>query len=212
MAIRRRSSAALMVALPALAYFAACTLLADNYGVRYLIPALPFVYVVAGLGVASIHARPARWRSRGCLWMLLPAMTIWPDHLPYFNELACLPSRAGDIRLEGGAACGTEWLNDSNVDWGQALPSLKEWLDRHPRPAFGAPRLHRHLSAARIWHPAGIRSRMNNCWPNRIGSLRDQCQPGGADSRAGRPVGLPGCGRVVTSEAVGNCRTRLLCL
>ena len=65
-------------------------------------------------------------------WVTLAAAGIYPDHLSYFNEAACLPSHPDRIGLDGGSRCGTAWLADSNVDWGQELPQLKSWLDQQP--------------------------------------------------------------------------------
>ena len=41
-----------------------------------------------------------------------------PNEIAYFNELA------------GGPVGGAKHLADSNLDWGQGLPALKEWMDR----------------------------------------------------------------------------------
>jgi len=45
-----------------------------------------------------------------------------PHYLAYFNELV------------GGSKNGYEYLLDSNLDWGQDLPSLANFLDRSGRP------------------------------------------------------------------------------
>jgi hypothetical protein len=41
---------------------------------------------------------------------------IHPDYLSYFNILA------------GGPRNGHKWLIDSNLDWGQDLPALREYM------------------------------------------------------------------------------------
>jgi hypothetical protein len=41
---------------------------------------------------------------------------IWPDHLPYFNQIA------------GGWRGGIHWLDDSSIDWGQGLLELRDYL------------------------------------------------------------------------------------
>jgi hypothetical protein len=63
--------------------------------------------------------------------MTVAAVGIYPDHLAYFNEAACLPGNLNRIGIDGGARCGPLWLDDSNVDWGQGLKQLKAWLDHH---------------------------------------------------------------------------------
>jgi hypothetical protein len=64
-----------------------------------------------------------------CAWVVVAALGVYPDHLPYFNESACLLRDPGAIGLDGGTRCGPLWLDDSNVDWGQSLKQLKTWLD-----------------------------------------------------------------------------------
>lgn len=48
------------------------------------------------------------------------ALAAFPHQLAYFNELA------------GGPANGHNHLLGSNLDWGQDLIYLKEWVDSHP--------------------------------------------------------------------------------
>jgi hypothetical protein len=122
--------------MPPAIFFVATTILADDFGVRYIIPVLPFLHLAGGLGLATLlRAAPryrwAPWAAAGlCLWLAIAAVGIFPDHLSYFNEAACLdhPDRIG---LDGGSRCGVEWLDNSNVDWGQSFKQLKSWLDTH---------------------------------------------------------------------------------
>jgi len=117
---------------PPTVFLAACTLWADDIGIRYLMPALPFGYLAGGIALAALLR--GRWIPRSlaavaCGWVVLAAAGIYPDHLSYFNEAACLPGEPEHIGLDGGSRCGPEWLADSNVDWGGSLPQLKTWLD-----------------------------------------------------------------------------------
>jgi hypothetical protein len=66
-----------------------------------------------------------------CGWIVLAGVGIYPDHLSYFNEAACLLDQPRQIGPNGGTRCGPTWLDDSNVEWGQGLKQLKVWLDRH---------------------------------------------------------------------------------
>ena len=109
--------------VPALTFFAGYSLTSDNLGVRYLIPCFPFIFLYASR-VAACAAACRGW-ARGALvfclaWIVLEFVVIWPDHLSYFNELAGVPPR------------GVEWLDDSNVDWGQGLLQLRDYLGEHP--------------------------------------------------------------------------------
>ncbi|MDP1798536.1 MAG: hypothetical protein Q8K78_13675, partial [Planctomycetaceae bacterium] len=52
--------------------------------------------------------------------LVLAALRYHPHHLSYFNELA------------GGPEHGREHLVDSNLDWGQDLHALRDYLREHP--------------------------------------------------------------------------------
>ncbi len=125
----------LFLLAPPAVLFAGYSLAADDLGVRYLIPILPYVYLIGGWGMATLIAAPSRWpravAAALALWIVVAAAGIYPDHLSYFNELACLPSHVSDIGLDGGSRCGPLWLNEHNVDWGQGFKQLQAWLARH---------------------------------------------------------------------------------
>jgi hypothetical protein len=61
-------------------------------------------------------------------WSAVSSLLVFPHSLSYFNE----PS--------GGPDQGYEHLIDSNIDWGQDLWFLKDWVDNNPdaRPFFMA--------------------------------------------------------------------------
>ena len=104
-----------------------------NIGHRHLLPIIPLVMVLAG-SVGSRAFGTERWswsrmtvRARlraaavGTLlvWHATESVRIAPDYLAYFNVMA------------GGPSQGYRHLVDSSLDWGQDLPTLKDWLDRH---------------------------------------------------------------------------------
>ena len=83
---------------------------AHNLGIRYLLPIFPLLFIWASRIVTGYW--PNRW-GRVLLvmilgWQMWAALSAFPNYIPYFNELA------------GGAGRGTDILDDSNVDWGQA--------------------------------------------------------------------------------------------
>ena len=93
-------------------------------GVRYLLPLFPLAYVLIGrLGILGLHSNRGRWRlpilAGLGLWLLLGTVRIYPHYLAYFNELA------------GGPDRGYKILLDSNLDWGQDLPGLAEYMRTH---------------------------------------------------------------------------------
>jgi hypothetical protein len=143
----------LFLLLTPLVFFLATTILADDIGIRYIIPTLPFAYLLAGLALATLFEKRLVWgrylAAALCLWVAVEAIGIYPDHLSYFNESACLLEAPRRIGWDGGSACGSMWLDDSNVDWGQGLKQLRAWLDRH---ANGRPV---HLTYFGVYPPEG---------------------------------------------------------
>jgi len=127
--------AKLFLLAPPVAVFLGATFLADDIGVRYILPVLPFGHLLGGLGLVVLARRAAKWGAAAaavlCAWVLVAALGVYPDHLPYFSESACLLRDPAAIGLDGGTRCGPQWLDDSNVDWGQSLKQLKTWLDLH---------------------------------------------------------------------------------
>jgi len=97
---------------------------ADDLGIRYIIPVMPFAFLLGGLALAKL---PRAASAVLAVWVLVAAIGIWPDHLSYFNEAACLLREPAKIGLDGGSRCGTYWLDDSNIDWGQGYRQLKQW-------------------------------------------------------------------------------------
>ena len=113
---------ALFLLLPPLLYFGASLTSGANIGYRYLLPMLPFLwlYVAVTFAGGPRVARPAL--AAAGLWLLLQALVIWPDYIPFFNRLA------------GGPARDWQVLSDSNIDWGQDLPALAAWQAADGRP------------------------------------------------------------------------------
>jgi len=105
-----------------LVYGVAAILTPLNIGHRHLLPIYPAVFSLAGAGLCWLM-RLGRW-GFGAAGMLLllqigTVARIHPYYLSYFNSFA------------GGPAKGYLHLTDSNVDWGQDLPSLATWLSEH---------------------------------------------------------------------------------
>ena len=127
--------AKLFLFLPPLTILTAHSLWADDLGIRYIMAALPFAFLLGGAALANMFTSPARWPRYVaillCGWSAVASVGAYPDHLSYFNESACLLTDPSQTGLDGGSHCGTRWLDDSNVDWGQGLKQLKTWLDAH---------------------------------------------------------------------------------
>ena len=83
---RRRARADLWFVLPPLLLLYVLSFhYGKNYGVRYLLPALPFLFVIAAVGATSC-APATRVFSGPCCSAAL--VLDAPHHLAYFNELA----------------------------------------------------------------------------------------------------------------------------
>src|SRR5262249_41917672 len=101
-----------------------------NIGVRHALPAYPLLAIAASPWLAGPLARLAG-RSRALrdfagatlstallAWFIYGSVRVAPRYLQYFNEIA------------GGPANGHQWLIDSNLDWGQDLIRLSEYMRR----------------------------------------------------------------------------------
>lgn len=92
-------------------------------GLRYILPVYPLLYVFAGqlpgrlCSAASLSA-PAvvRWSVVVALLCVPLSLRHAPEYLAYFNELS------------GGVAQGERHLLDSNLDWGQDLGFLRQYV------------------------------------------------------------------------------------
>jgi hypothetical protein len=107
---------------PIVLFLAASCFDTANIGLRRVLPIYPFVILVAS---QAVHLRvpgipKAALLGGLALWQLVSVARVTPHHLSYFNELV------------GGPTRGILHLDDSNIDWGQDLPSLRRWLDAHP--------------------------------------------------------------------------------
>ena len=156
----------LFLLLPPAVLFAGYTLAADDAGIRYIVPCLPFAFLAGGVGLEALirnRSLGGRWVAAVlCTWMVVAAAGIYPDHLSYFNEMACVLEDPHRIGFDGGSRCGPLWLDESNVDWGQGLKQLKAWMDQHgkgrtihlgyhgsfPPEGYGVPN---RRSGCRIW-------------------------------------------------------------
>ncbi|HKI37713.1 MAG TPA: phospholipid carrier-dependent glycosyltransferase [Gemmataceae bacterium] len=120
-----RGREALFLLLPVAVILGAMIVGRVDVGARYVLPIYPFLFVCAGR-LATLSLR-RRWLTPALLGVpvLLAALSSLrqaPHQLAYFNELA------------GGPGEGRRYLLDSNIDWGQDLKGLKEYIDREGLP------------------------------------------------------------------------------
>ncbi len=100
------------------------SLSANQLGLRYVMPIIPLAILFASSAARDWHhAGTARkYFVIIAAGLSLAALRYHPHHLSYFNELA------------GGPEHGREHLVDSNLDWGQDLHALRDYLRDHPSP------------------------------------------------------------------------------
>lgn len=118
-----------LLLVPALVVVGAAMAANLGYGVRYVLPALPFLVVWAsGLARARVPAGGHSGRRGGGGWSAvavvlalaipLEAARSLPYPLSFFNAFA------------SGPGAGERIVNDSNVDWGQGLVALRDDMRR----------------------------------------------------------------------------------
>lgn len=94
-----------------------------NLGLRYILPAFPYIFIGIGavvpwgLGMTAKRRRAA-FAAIGASLLATFAATLGahPHYLAYFNAAS------------GGTTRGSEHLIDSNLDWGQDLIGLRNWI------------------------------------------------------------------------------------
>lgn len=108
--------------LPAALMLAVASSSGMQLGIRYVLPAIPLLLlfiseIATGWSWPQTHCRPLLLAA----WLLLcDPWSAHPEYLAYFNTLA------------GGSELGRFHLLDSNLDWGQDLHELKQFVAEHP--------------------------------------------------------------------------------
>ncbi|MBN1424742.1 glycosyltransferase family 39 protein [Candidatus Fermentibacteria bacterium] len=125
----RKDEAFLLVpSLFFMAYFSLC--FNAQLGIRFLLPIFPLMHIFCGRLLKDWPAvSPRRRVAYGTLvvYLAASAASYAPHFIPYFNEL--VPDRTRTYRF----------LADSNLDWGQATPSIRDYLRSHPGTQFHPP-------------------------------------------------------------------------
>ena len=92
-----------------------------NIGYRHVLPILPLLFIFVGQ-LARIEWRPIQKRAWvagiAVIWLLVGSLQTAPHYLTFFNELV------------GGPDRGYRVLLDSNLNWGQELIELRDYLVR----------------------------------------------------------------------------------
>jgi 4-amino-4-deoxy-L-arabinose transferase-like glycosyltransferase len=97
-----------------------------NIGVRHLLPTFPFTYMLVSAGIIAILAEKKGLGHKFIgysvliilvIWQAITVVAIYPHFLSYGNELI------------GGPKNLYKYTVDSNLDWGQDLKRLRDWVD-----------------------------------------------------------------------------------
>lgn len=102
-----------------------------NIGVRHLLPVYPFTIILVTGQIFRVTEKLKNGGYKKLLtsfyvlltvllsWYILENIKIYPYYLTYFNQVA------------GGPSQGYKYVVDSNLDWGQDLKRLSQWLDKN---------------------------------------------------------------------------------
>lgn len=151
--------------VPAVVYGAAALGTNLNLGLRHVFPVYPFVFLLVGRVAAAAQLRWPREVRRG-VFVLVTALAIetfaaFPNYIAFFNT----PARPFRLNL----------LSDSNFDWGQDLPLLKQWQDANPsKPLYLAYFGSARPEAYGIGYfnmPGGYFLRQDVTWPDEPGAV-----------------------------------------
>jgi 4-amino-4-deoxy-L-arabinose transferase-like glycosyltransferase len=109
--------------IPPLVYFAISMRNHVDIGIRHILPVYPFVFIWIGAMLFTFRrpGLPAFFRRAAAVCLALVAVesaAAFPRYLAFFN----VPS--------GGRSQGSKYVVDSNLDWGQDMKRLQEYLQR----------------------------------------------------------------------------------
>ena len=114
-----------------------------NIGIRHILPTLPFIYALTARQISfwikgGITERISNyhgfWQLFGLywrrikkgfvvavlfIWAIISVVSVWPSFLAYFNEIA------------GGPNSGYKFIVDSNLDWGQDILRLSQFIEKN---------------------------------------------------------------------------------
>ena len=102
-----------------------------NIGVRHLLPTYGFVFILLAGQLTAVGNRlkaighNKKLKAYNLLlialfsWYVIENIQVYPYYLTYFNQLA------------GGPSGGYRYVVDSNLDWGQDLKRLSDWVEKN---------------------------------------------------------------------------------
>jgi len=110
------------LALPPVVYFTLSLFSSFNIGVRHILPIYPFLYVLLAWSLLRhdrvLNKATGRIAAIVALCVAVESISVYPHYLPFFNWAS------------GGPRNGSRYLLDSNIDWGQDLANLGDFIKK----------------------------------------------------------------------------------
>jgi len=114
-AVVKKNRNNLFLLAPIISIFASSSLSTLNFGIRYILPAYPFIILLSSQVVKLKFKFKNLLIVLLIIWYILGIINVFPHYISFFNEFA------------GGSKNGYKYLVDSNFDWGQGLIDLKRY-------------------------------------------------------------------------------------
>jgi hypothetical protein len=116
----------MLAAAPPLMFVAGMTVSGVDIGVRVVLPAVPGLYLLTARMAAPGPRRTVRLIlvGIGVAGAVAAGLRAAPHQLAHFTEAV------------GGPENGAKLLGDSNLDWGQDLPALRDYVKRESLPVI----------------------------------------------------------------------------
>jgi len=113
-----------LVVLPPLVFLTLITISGVNLGIRVALPVLPYIWLTVGRFIVVGQYRILRLIITAiCLLSMTQAWAKYTHYpLSFFNDAV------------GGPEQAVKLLGDSNLDWGQGLPAIRNWMQREGVP------------------------------------------------------------------------------
>ncbi len=116
--LKRRWKRSIYLWLPAITIFLAASYSKLNIGYRHILAMVPFIWLLIAETAPWWRKRPAQkiLLALILLFYAIGSLLVRPHYLSYFNQFV------------GGPSNGSNYLGDSNIDWGQDLALLADYI------------------------------------------------------------------------------------
>jgi hypothetical protein len=105
-----------VILIPPAVLLAAAMTSSIDIGIRHVLPVLPFLYLFVCFQLTRAGVKGVAFLAVLIVTAMIESAWIAPNYLEFYNLIA------------GGPAHGARYLLDSNIDFGQDVAQLAEWL------------------------------------------------------------------------------------